>query len=58
MGKLVMKKASETLTPVVLELGGKDAAIVFDDCEYKSMLDICIRGSFQNCGKKRQRERR
>lgn len=53
-----MKKASETLTPVVLELGGKDAAIVFDDCEYKSMLDICIRGSFQNCGKKRQRERR
>ncbi|KAJ3383139.1 hypothetical protein HDU84_003800 [Entophlyctis sp. JEL0112] len=50
VGKLVMRKASETLTPVVLELGGKDAAIIFDDCEYENMLKICMRGGLQNCG--------
>ncbi|KAJ3072060.1 Meiotic Sister-Chromatid recombination aldehyde dehydrogenase [Podochytrium sp. JEL0797] len=50
VGKLVMRKASETLTPVVLELGGKDAAIVFNDCEYDNMLKICMRGGLQNCG--------
>lgn len=30
-GKKIMKKASENLIPVELELGGKDAMIVFDD---------------------------
>ncbi|ORY37598.1 ALDH-like protein [Rhizoclosmatium globosum] len=50
VGKLVMRKASETLTPVVLELGGKDAAIVFNDCEYENMLKITMRGGLQNCG--------
>ncbi|KAJ3119652.1 hypothetical protein HK100_000207 [Physocladia obscura] len=50
VGKLVMRGASETLTPVVLELGGKDAAIVFDDCEYENMIKICMRGGLQNCG--------
>ncbi len=33
MGKLVMKACADRLTPVVLELGGKDAAIVCDDCD-------------------------
>ncbi|KAJ3239503.1 Meiotic Sister-Chromatid recombination aldehyde dehydrogenase [Chytriomyces hyalinus] len=50
VGKLVMRHASATLTPVVLELGGKDAAIVFNDCEYENMLKICMRGGLQNCG--------
>ncbi|KAI8827379.1 Aldehyde/histidinol dehydrogenase [Chytriomyces cf. hyalinus JEL632] len=50
VGKLVMRHASATLTPVVLELGGKDAAIVFNDCEYDNMLKICMRGGLQNCG--------
>lgn len=31
VGKKVMAAAAETLTPVVLELGGKDAVIVCDD---------------------------
>ncbi len=34
VGKLVMRAAAETLTPVVLELGGKDAAIVCEDCDF------------------------
>ncbi len=45
-----MKSASETLTPVVLELGGKDAAVIFDDCDYKATLDFCMRAAFQNSG--------
>lgn len=46
VGKLVMRQAAETLTPVVLELGGKDAAVVCDDCDY---------GQVPWCGKKGQR---
>ena len=32
-GKVVMKRAADTLTPVSLELGGKDPAIVLADAE-------------------------
>ena len=39
-GKKVMRQAAETLTPVVLELGGNDAAIVRDDAD----LDLTARG--------------
>jgi acyl-CoA reductase-like NAD-dependent aldehyde dehydrogenase len=34
VGKYVMRDAADTLTPVVLELGGKDAAVVCDDCDF------------------------
>jgi hypothetical protein len=34
VGKMVMRDAVENLTPVVLELGGKDAAVLCDDCDY------------------------
>lgn len=37
IGKVVMRTASETLTPVVLELGGKDAAIVCEDCDFNQV---------------------
>ena len=39
-GKKVMSRAAETLTPVVLELGGNDAAIVRADAD----LDLTARG--------------
>ncbi|MFA9412861.1 MAG: aldehyde dehydrogenase family protein, partial [Deltaproteobacteria bacterium] len=39
-GKKVMRQAAETLTPVVLELGGNDAAIVREDAD----LDLTARG--------------
>ncbi|TFH28895.1 MAG: aldehyde dehydrogenase family protein, partial [Myxococcales bacterium] len=39
-GKKVMKQAAETLTPVVIELGGNDAAIVREDAD----LDLTARG--------------
>jgi acyl-CoA reductase-like NAD-dependent aldehyde dehydrogenase len=50
VGKLVMRAASATLTPVILELGGKDAFIVFDDAEFEQCVDVAIRGAFINCG--------
>lgn len=45
-----MKHASNTLTPVILELGGKDCAIVFDDCDYQQFLENSQRYAFQNGG--------
>lgn len=50
VGKLVMKKASETLTPVVLELGGKDPAIILEDADLEQVIPIIMRGTYQNCG--------
>jgi acyl-CoA reductase-like NAD-dependent aldehyde dehydrogenase len=50
VGKRVMMSAAKNLTPVILELGGKDPFIVFDDCDFDHMLDVAIRGAFINCG--------
>lgn len=50
VGKLIMRSASSTLTPVVLELGGKDAAVICDDVDLHQILPILLRGNFQNCG--------
>lgn len=50
VGKLIMAQAAETLTPVVLELGGKDAAVVCDDCDFNQVIDTTMRGFFQNSG--------
>ncbi|KAJ1570110.1 Meiotic Sister-Chromatid recombination aldehyde dehydrogenase [Nowakowskiella sp. JEL0078] len=50
VGKLIMKKASDTLTPVVLELGGKDASIIFDSADYASLFHATLRTAFQNSG--------
>jgi aldehyde dehydrogenase (NAD+) len=50
VGKLVMGTAAKTLTPVCLELGGKDAAVICDDCDFEQVVAITLRGTFQNCG--------
>jgi len=50
VGSKVMQQAAKNLTPVVLELGGKDPFIVFDDCEFDQMIDVAIRGAFINLG--------
>jgi acyl-CoA reductase-like NAD-dependent aldehyde dehydrogenase len=49
-GKNVMRAASDNLTTVVLELGGKDAAILFDDADISHAIPIIMRGTFQNAG--------
>ncbi|KUO62415.1 hypothetical protein APF79_07860 [bacterium BRH_c32] len=50
IGKVLMKKASETLTPVCLELGGNDPMIVLDDAELDRAVGGVIWAGFQNSG--------
>ena len=50
VGRLVMKAAAETLTPVVLELGGKDPFIVLEDADLGQCVPMALRGAFQSCG--------
>jgi len=49
-GKKVMAAAVENLTPVILELGGKDPMIVYDDVSLDWALAVVMRGCFINNG--------
>lgn len=50
VGVMVAKAASANLTPVVLELGGKDPFVVCDDVDVQSVLQTACRGVWQNMG--------
>ncbi|WP_035589816.1 aldehyde dehydrogenase family protein [Hippea jasoniae] len=50
VGKIVMKKASEHLTPVTLELGGKSPAIILNDAKLKTATKRIVWGKFFNAG--------
>ncbi|KAG1661699.1 hypothetical protein FOA52_002035 [Chlamydomonas sp. UWO 241] len=50
IGKKVMAAAAATLTPVVLELGGKDPFIVLDDADVKPVIQVAIKAAFLNSG--------
>ncbi|MDA3824290.1 MAG: aldehyde dehydrogenase family protein, partial [Bacteroidales bacterium] len=50
VGKIVMKAAAEHLTPVVLELGGKNPTIVLPDCDLKMTAKRIVWGKFHNGG--------
>lgn len=50
VGKLVMSKASENLTPVTLELGGKSPCIIDDIDNFKTSVKRCIFGKLLNSG--------
>jgi acyl-CoA reductase-like NAD-dependent aldehyde dehydrogenase len=49
-GRRVMRAAAETLTPVVLELGGKDPMIVCDDADLDQAVSAAMLGVFTACG--------
>jgi acyl-CoA reductase-like NAD-dependent aldehyde dehydrogenase len=49
-GKKVMAKAAETLTPVSLELGGKDPMIVLSDADLERAANLAVFYSMQNGG--------
>ncbi len=50
VGKLVMKAASEHLTSVTLELGGKSPTIIDETANLKSAAKKIAWGKFINCG--------
>jgi acyl-CoA reductase-like NAD-dependent aldehyde dehydrogenase len=49
-GKKVMARAAETLTPVSLELGGKDPMIVLSDADLERAANTAVFYSMQNGG--------
>ncbi len=49
-GRKIMAAAAESLTPLTLELGGKDAAIVLADADLERAARGVVFGSFFNAG--------
>ncbi len=49
-GRAVARACAETLTPLTLELGGKDAAIVLEDADLERTANGVIWGAFANAG--------
>ena len=49
-GKRVMIAAAERLTPVLLELGGKDPMIVAEDADIEKAAEACVYGALTNAG--------
>jgi succinate-semialdehyde dehydrogenase/glutarate-semialdehyde dehydrogenase len=50
VGKYLMKKSAETLTPINLELGGNDAMIVCDDADLERASNGALWAGFSNAG--------
>ena len=49
-GEVIMKAAAHGARPVSLEMGGKNAAIVFADCDFDAAIEGTMRSVFANCG--------
>ncbi|MEA2156874.1 MAG: hypothetical protein QOE11_3014 [Solirubrobacteraceae bacterium] len=49
-GKKVMERAAQTLTPVALELGGKDPMIVLSDADLERAANLAVYYSMLNAG--------
>lgn len=52
-GRKVIAESAKTITPVIAELGGKDALVVCDDADLEQAVHAALNGSFiaagQNC---------
>jgi len=49
-GEVIMKAAANGARPVSLEMGGKNAAIVFADADFDAAIEGTLRSVFVNCG--------
>lgn len=49
-GKKILADAAEKMTPAVLELGGKDAMIVFDNANIELAAEAAVWAAFANSG--------
>jgi acyl-CoA reductase-like NAD-dependent aldehyde dehydrogenase/uncharacterized protein (DUF2141 family) len=50
-GQMVAERAARQLIPVILELGGKDAALIFADCNVERAVEGITYGAFSNGGR-------
>ncbi len=50
VGYTVAEAAAKKLIPATLELGGKSANIIFDDCDYELAMDGMLQGILSNQG--------
>ncbi|CRK48518.1 hypothetical protein BN1723_008058 [Verticillium longisporum] len=50
VGRIIGRLAGEHLKPVLLELGGKAPAIVWEDADLQLAAQECARGAFRNAG--------
>ncbi len=50
-GKQVAERAAKYLIPTILELGGKDASLVFSDCHLDRAVEGILYGAFSNSGR-------
>jgi succinate-semialdehyde dehydrogenase/glutarate-semialdehyde dehydrogenase len=50
VGKELMREAADTLTPLVLELGGNDAMLVCEDADLRRAASGAVWAGLQNCG--------
>ena len=49
-GRKIGEAAGKNLKPVVLELGGKNPILVFDDADIEDAVEVVLDGAFDNCG--------
>ncbi|SZD73752.1 Succinate-semialdehyde dehydrogenase [NADP(+)] 1 [Candidatus Ornithobacterium hominis] len=49
-GSAIAKIAGEEIKPSLLELGGSNALVVFEDCNWDSTLETIVNARFQNTG--------
>jgi aminomuconate-semialdehyde/2-hydroxymuconate-6-semialdehyde dehydrogenase len=49
-GSAIMRAAADNVKALSFELGGKNAAIIFDDADMDAAIDGTVRSVFSNCG--------
>nr|AZI70984.1 2-hydroxymuconic semialdehyde dehydrogenase [Marinobacter maroccanus] len=49
-GETIMKAAAKGIRDISLELGGKNAGLVFADCDMDKAVEGTMRSAFANCG--------
>jgi aminomuconate-semialdehyde/2-hydroxymuconate-6-semialdehyde dehydrogenase len=49
-GSAIMAKAARDVKPISFELGGKNPALVFADCDFDKAIAGTLRSVFANCG--------
>lgn len=49
-GAAIMKASADGVKNISFELGGKNAAIVFEDADFDEAVDGVVRSTFTNCG--------